>query len=301
MAQKPFVQECLSTLTRLCGDDELSSQVAEHGMHVLMAAVNKHSSDPEFLTDAFRLLGHLAFVETNLRIIVQHNGIQAIVNAICSHPDSKPLMVRSIQTLDNIAMANQENAAIVIQEGGRELIEEIMKAYDDDEDIQRHGKSAILSMSALENLSKSAELAAQATRQKKKAMATEAVADPLADHRHMLSAGQVLQVWTKGSPKPCHVLVSSDWRSIVWQDPKNSKKLGAMDLRSVIAVRAGTGSGHKKSMLSRARVDPDCAFSLVGERASLDLEATVRGDALKWVDALTTLLHVFKSKPHLLN
>lgn len=116
----------------------------------------------------------------------------------------------------------------------------------------------------------------------------------------MLSAGQVLQVWTKGSPKPCHVLVSSDWRSVVWQDPKNRKKLGAMDLRSVVAVNTGPGDGHKKRALSRARVDPDCAFSLVGERASLDMEATVKGDAIKWAEALTVLLHVFKSKPHLL-
>jgi hypothetical protein len=61
----------------------------------------------------------------------------------------------------------------------------------------------------------------------------------------MLSAGQVLQVYTKGSPKPCHVLVASDWKSIVWQDPKNGKKIGAMDLRTVSAVHAGVGEGHK--------------------------------------------------------
>jgi hypothetical protein len=118
----------MKTLTRLCADDALSSTIAERGMHIIMAAIDRFDLDPEFLTVAFRLLGHLAFVETNLTVIVQHNGIQRIVRAITSQPDAKNLMVRSIQTLDNIAMANKENAAIVIDEGGKELIETIMES-----------------------------------------------------------------------------------------------------------------------------------------------------------------------------
>jgi hypothetical protein len=55
-----------------------------------------------------------------------------------------------------------------------------MKAYVDDEDIVRHGKSAILSMSALENLSKSAAIAAQAKQRK---VAEEAPKDVLAAYR----------------------------------------------------------------------------------------------------------------------
>ena len=39
---------------------------------------------------------------------------QAIITAIGNHPTSTQLMVRSIQTIDNIAMANQEHAALVI-------------------------------------------------------------------------------------------------------------------------------------------------------------------------------------------
>ena len=47
-------------------------------------------------------------------VIVQHNGIQKVMQAITNHPDNQALMVRCIQTLDNIAMANQEHAKIVI-------------------------------------------------------------------------------------------------------------------------------------------------------------------------------------------
>ena len=61
----------------------------------------------------------------------------------------------------------------------------------------------------------------------------------------MLSAGQVLNVFSSGSAKPYHVLIAPDFRSIVWQDPKNGKKLGAIDLRTVIGIHAGTNDGHK--------------------------------------------------------
>ena len=67
-----------------------------------------------------------------------------------------------------------------MQEGGKAIIEEIMKAYEDDAEIIKHGKSAILSMSALENLSKSAAIAAQA---KSKKVVEEKPKDPLAEFR----------------------------------------------------------------------------------------------------------------------
>lgn len=121
-------------------------QIAERGMGVIMRVIDQYSRDADFLSLCFRLLGHLAFVESNLKIIVQHNGIQvcgrsrwcqgvlsrcdgrlldllpllqAVMKAISDHPDSKLLMVRCIQTIDNIAMANQEHAALVIEVGIR--------------------------------------------------------------------------------------------------------------------------------------------------------------------------------------
>jgi hypothetical protein len=210
-------------------------------------------------------------------------------------------MVRSIQTLDNIAMANKENAAIVIDEGGKELIETIMSTYPDDDDIQRAGKSALLSMSALENLSKSAEITARAAKASRAAGGKKKVeagpVDPLADVRHMLSAGKVMKVWVKGTPTAAHVLVSPDFKSVVWQDVKSQKKLGAMDLRSIIAIRASTGEGHKKGLLSTKTVDPECAFSVVGERASLDLEAMSTKERNGWVDALTRLHTLYRTNP----
>jgi len=301
---KGYVEEVLKTLTRLCADDALSASIAENGMHILTSIIERHADDPELLTAAFRLLGHLAFVESNLTIIVQHNGIVRVMNAITAHPECQPLIVRSIQTLDNIAMANKENAQIVIDEGGKELIETIMSTYSDDDEIQRYGRSALLSMSALENLSKSAEItrraAANLKNTKKEKVVDEKVPDPLAEFRHPLSAGKIMKVWTKGVPKTEHVVVSTDWRSIVWQDILSHKKQGALDLRAVVAIKAGNGEGHKKSFTVAKAADPACTFSIVGERMSLDVEANNPKERQLWVDGLSKLLVVFRTTPHLL-
>lgn len=303
LSQKDYVAEVMKTLTRLCADDSLSMSIASRGMHIIMAVIERFSRDPEFLTVAFRLMGHLAFVESNLTIIVQHNGIQRVIQAISAHPDSQTLMVRCIQTLDNLAMANKENAAIVIDEGGKELIETIKDTYPDSAEIQKAGNSALLSLSALENLSKSAEITAKAARLgnvKKKV--DDAPTDPLHEYRALLKAGKVLKVWSKGSTTAAHVLCSPDFRSIVWQEVKPpQKKLGAVDLRTVTGVREGTNDGHKKGLLSTAKpVDPDCAFTVLTERGSLDLEANNVKEKGTWVAAITLLLKLFRENPQAL-
>lgn len=304
VTQKEYVVEVLKTLTRLCSDDQLSSSVASRGMHIIMGAIDRYNRDPDFLSVAFRLLGHLAFVESNLTVIVQHNGIQKVIQAISSHPDSQGLMVRCIQTLDNIAMANKENAAIVIDEGGKELIDTIKETYLDNAEIQKAGDSALLSLSALENLSKSAEITAKAARlgATKKKTVDEGPKDPLQEYRALLKAGKVLKVWTKGSSQASHVLCSPDFRSIVWQEIKPpQKKLGAIDLRTVTGVRAGTNDGHKKGMLSTSKaVEADCAFTVLTDRGSLDLEANNFKDAENWVKAISLLLKVFRENPQAL-
>ena len=303
MANKDFVAESIKTMTRLCADDTLSKAIAMDGMGLLLQAVDRYD-EPGFLTIAFRLVGHLAFVESNLTIIVQHNGIQRVISAISAFPDHLALMVRCIQTLDNIAMANKENAAIVIDEGGMELIETIKDTYPDSEEIQKAGNSALLSLKALENLAKSADITAKAARMgklqgNKSAIDAVPAKDGLSDHRGLLKSGKVLKVWSKGSSVAAHVLVSADWRSVVWQEIKPpQKKLGAVDLRTIQGVKAGTGEGHKKGMLSMsAAADPDCCLSITHDRGSLDLEAGSAKEKDNWVKALQALLQMYKTDP----
>ena len=141
--------QVIDTLAVLSSNDTLSTQIAESGMHLIMQSADTFKDDPNFLTEVFKLLGHLAFVVGNLKIIVQYGGIALIVNSICTHPESRLLMMRSIQTLENIAMASDEHAQIVISEGGKECIVEVKSAYGDDEEICEKADAALISLTTV--------------------------------------------------------------------------------------------------------------------------------------------------------
>ena len=159
-----FCRQTMVALTRLCTEHDLATTVCTAGMHIIMATIAHYEIDSKVLSVAFKLLGHLAFEASNLKAIVQHGGIQKIIRAITMHPDYRPLMVSAIQTLDNISSGSTENASIVIDEGGKELIQVIMESHADAAEIQRYGKSALLSISALEGLTRSAQITAKAAR-----------------------------------------------------------------------------------------------------------------------------------------
>lgn len=295
---RTYVIEAMATLLNLCGNDALSRKIAESGMHIIISLMDQYEEDTDFLSGAFRLLGHLAFLESNLAIIVQHNGVPCIIRAITLHPDSRNLMVRAIQTIDNIAMKNREYAGIVVEEGGKELIETILATYSGDEEMRRHGKSALLAISSLEGLTKSAEITAKAAKARKQNDDKRAV-DPLGEFRNVLAAGKVLKVWTKGSSVNAHVLAAADFKSIVWQDVGSQRKLGALELKAVLAVKKGCGDGHKKGMLSLMgkAADEDLAFSVIGDRNSLDLEAKSSKERETWFNAFEKLLAVYRTNP----
>jgi hypothetical protein len=303
VTNKEYVGEVLKTLIRLSVDDVLSQQIANDGMHIIMQICDRFG-DPDFLSIAFRLLGHLAFVETNLTIIVQHNGIQKIIGAISSFPDNQPLMVRCIQTLDNISMANKENASIVIDEGGKELIEAIMETYPDNDEIQKTGSSALLSLQALENMKNSADLAFKNNKTQGFGKGFEpSKRDPLSDYRNVLKAGKVLRVWTKGAATAAHVLMAADFKSVTWQEIKPpQRKIGAVDLREIREIKDGMSIGHNKGLIATGKpCDPECAFSIVSQRLSLDLECNTPKEKDLMISAFSALLKVFRENPTTLN
>jgi len=293
-----FCREAFRTITRLCTDKGTSILIASTSMHVIMGTIKQQDEDEKFLDVAFKTLGAIAHEPSNLKAIVNHEGIQRIITAITMHPDYAPLMKSAIQSLDNIAMASQDNASIVIEEGGKELLEMVMESHKDNADIQRYGKSALLTMSALEGLSRSKNITERAARSKARGGA-EVKEDPLGEFRHVLSAGKVMKLWNSGSSRAVHVLASADFRSIVWQEVGSTKKLGALELRAVVLVRAGIESkGFKRGFMSlEAAAKVEHCFSVVGDHSNVDLEAGNVKEREKWVAAFTKLHEVFKTNP----
>eukprot|EP01029_Cantina_marsupialis_P003806 TRINITY_DN1382_c0_g4_i1.p1 TRINITY_DN1382_c0_g4~~TRINITY_DN1382_c0_g4_i1.p1 ORF type:complete len:2462 (-),score=857.02 TRINITY_DN1382_c0_g4_i1:404-7789(-) len=294
-----FTMEVFNTLTRMCVDEELSMAIAEHGMSSLIGAMRRNTANPDFLAHTFILIGHLAFVEENLKNIIQSDGITLIIDAITEHPDSRELMVRSIQTLDNIAMASKEYANIVIENDGKALIKEIMEAYDDDDEIQHHGNSALLSMTALESLSQTEKMMEKS--KKRKALqifeAASAAVDPLDEFRALLKAGVDLKRWHKsfkGYNKEINMVISSSWKEFMI----DGEVLAIRDLN-----RFGLGStGFPKKKFSSKKAIPGSSLIVYTNSQSifegaLMLEFCSESERGRWLNAFEKLKEVYHEDP----
>jgi len=284
MAHRPLVMEMLSFFTRMTQNKLASEAIATKGMHLLLKAINGRATDADFLTRAFILLGHLAFHDPNLKIIAQYGGVALIIDAICNHPEAREMLSRAVQTLDNIAMASQEHAKIVMNAGGVDAIKAVMDAYADDGELVKVCKAALISMTALETR------AAKPRRDflNKETDGYTIGEDPLIDHRNLLKAGSLLTEWSNGGPNIKHVCISPDFTNLVWKDPKKSGKQQTMALRDIRLIRDAAGDGHHKL---KKKADPAKAFSVVGRAMTLDFEAPTAAEHKAWVAALGALLH----------
>lgn len=157
LREQEVVHPILTIVTRMATLEAHSATIAEQGTRAVMEVIRQYSDAPDMLNLAFQLVGHLAFLQENLKDIVQHGGVAVIINAILSHPEDQDLMKQCIHTLDNIAMASKEYAAIVISEGGRMCIKELMHAYHDDAEIKGAAESALLTIDVLESARKEEE------------------------------------------------------------------------------------------------------------------------------------------------
>jgi hypothetical protein len=285
-----FMNCATDILTRLSVDDELSSEIATKGMHVLAKVARANFDQTELLEVTFQLVAQLAFIAENLLAIVQHGGVELIFDAIEKHIGEERLMVRSIEVLDHISMAEDaEYAAIVAEAKGKEYIEEIMHMYEDNEKIQQVAGRALVTMTANQSLAARLEIDEAAI------MANaEMTEDPLKDYRSMFASGTVVEEWQNGKPAGRIVFIPENMQSIVLKDTKkNTKKGRMMPLKSVAHVEMGLGKGHKKRMMGK-KAREDCAFNIVGQHQEvISLTCSQPSDTERWVTALQKLLDVY--------
>eukprot|EP01029_Cantina_marsupialis_P003805 TRINITY_DN1382_c0_g3_i1.p1 TRINITY_DN1382_c0_g3~~TRINITY_DN1382_c0_g3_i1.p1 ORF type:complete len:2670 (-),score=895.52 TRINITY_DN1382_c0_g3_i1:394-8403(-) len=297
----PFITEVFNTLTRMCVDEELSLTIAANGVSTLFGAMRKYSDNPEFLAEAFILIGHLAFLEDNLRSIIQCDGIALIMESITEHPDCHKLMVRSIQTLDNIAMASKEYANIVIESNGKEIIQEIMDAYEGDPEIDHHGGSALLSLTAIESLAETDKIMEKNTKRRALKIFEEeqdkVIKDALSEYRVLLKSGVDVKQWhkkIKGLNQPLNITVASSWKAFI---------IGENQLRvaEIQEILEGSSLFPKKKFSSKKAI-PGNSFTIktvsdVIFDGALHIECSSAAERNIWMKALQTMTDVYSDNP----
>ncbi|KAH9258873.1 hypothetical protein BASA81_002937 [Batrachochytrium salamandrivorans] len=287
---RPLCMEIMFLLIRMTQEQEPSELIASQGMHLLLKCIHGRASDADFLTRAFILLGHLAFQEANLKIIAQYGGVGLILTAICDHAESRDLLIRSVQTLDNIAMASAEHAKVVIAEGGMDTIKVVMEAYADDSELVQVCKSAIMSMTALE------QTKAKPRRGifDKEEIGYAQGEDPLKDHRNLLRAGSILTETSNGGPHTRHMCISPDFSQLQWKDAKKNGRVYSMPLRDIRLVR---DTGLEEANSKKKKPELLRSFSIVGRATTLDLIAPTDLEHKAWVAAMTAVLYCVRRDP----
>jgi hypothetical protein len=116
-----IITASVNVLSRLSTNDTLSELIAERGCRQLMELIPTFIDDSEVVALVFSLLGQLAFIKSNLKSIVQYGGIRILLDTMEVCGDDETLLISAIRTLDNIIIADEEYANIVIEKGTCDL------------------------------------------------------------------------------------------------------------------------------------------------------------------------------------
>ena len=296
MQSKDLIRACLFILIPLCTfNEDISKEVAQTGMRIILKAITTYRDDTEVLIPAFKLIGHLAFTKDNLKIIVQFGGIGLLIDAVLTHPEEFDMVKQSIKTLDNVAMASPEHSKIVQEAGGSKTIEEVMKAYEGSghEDLLNTCKGALLSMTELEK-----HPARPKFMYNQRHEMNDPNVDPLQKFRNTLLTGTVMGVFkgTKKSEK--HFRVSKDWVNLQWKDPKTGAKKKTNDkvkLKDIAAVHLGQRDFNDKQ---KKKSKPKNCFSIVtSANEKICIEANTTQDQQLWIAALEAVIETAAHNP----
>merc|ERR1719272_2025486 len=303
-----LTEKVIETLIRLSADDLCSEAMSEEGMFMFCGLIDQWSDhvrldedgeeddeEPSMLETILALLGHLAFVTSNLRKLVQFDGVKKIVACIKKHSEDIDVMIKAVQTLDNIAMANGEYATIVIDEGGKDMIMGLVTQHEADEDAEElvdACKSALLSLEALQRVKKSqgatgghkkmgfAGSNSSATESKVGSSAhddqieADRLKAKLAEHKNTLLSGKVVQVQQdRGGKKKMHIQCSRDFKTFIFKEMKKTK------------LKPGQGQFYIECVQAVRSID------IITSDAKL---------ADMWVDALETLVTISRKYRFLL-
>jgi len=315
-----LVKYVIAALNRLCTSDEVSHIVAEQGMHVFMKAVQANLDDTALLSLIFELFGQLAFVKENIKLIVQHGGIKIFLQMMGVYGDDEELMCQTLNTLDNVASADEEYAAILIEKRGEEQIKEVLAQHAGCERVQMAGDSTLLSMTAMSKMKEQegskvgrgalfARLGdvvdiEKGSKDKVKAMEECPDGDPLVEYRNLLRSGAVLTVYEAGSKHGKHIFVASDWQSIWVKDTSSKTKVAKrLYLSKLKNINPGYGIGHFKKNSQKTKADKDRSLFIDSllENSKISCECPSVEERDEWVSALRLLLKTARQWPQKLN
>lgn len=173
------------------------------------------------------------------QVLVQQGGVKAVLDAITLYASEPDFLVNAVRTLDNIVSADDEYAALVMEKGGKQAVERAKLAHSGHPDLVEAASSCLLAMNTMARMKDRegtkvnrgalfARLGGLVESQPVAASASLALkepdGDPLAQHRNVLSTGQVIQEFIAGNSITKIFCVSPEWDALILRSADINKR-----------------------------------------------------------------------------
>uniref|UniRef100_A0A7S3K4K4 WW domain-containing protein n=1 Tax=Aureoumbra lagunensis TaxID=44058 RepID=A0A7S3K4K4_9STRA len=317
-----IIKFILITLIRLAADDDLSQKISRDGMPYIMRATANFIEDAEVLSLIFELLGQLAYVKQNLKALVGAGGIRVLLDTLDTFDDSPELIIKTVNTLDNLVSADVEYASVVLERDGEGLLKQCQNKWQNDSGVVRAIDTALLSIRTMiaqkekQRTNRAALFARlgedhmdvnklKTEKLRNRTEDEEPEDDPIKKYRDMLVSGIVLSQWDKGKAINRKLCINADWNALLTRDTQRGSAIQArFPLKSIREIIPGYGTGHQvKSIMSKKAkptVKEDTCFLLKGLKDDELICFATKSpqDATRIIDALKITLNVFSKWPH---
>jgi len=291
----------------LSRDEQNAVSMSELAMNALKASITLHMNEAKFLCFCFSFCSNLC-VHSEATVSVLSTGlVRTTIECLHRHKGVPELLLRALRALENICFSTKEVKDHLRMEGIEEAMARVTADNSTHDDVRRACKAVLDALNRTDlNLDyiplKPIKLNIETNTAKKIFGDAEKknldVAELPQAVKNMLLAGALLMKHSNtANPRPRHVYITSDFKFLVWKDPKKplhpDNKMKVFKIRTVEVGRCTPQLQRKQ--WGKFNAKEECAFAVLGRDRTVDLEASNETERDKWVDALMMLVSYRKA------
>jgi len=149
-----LLESAVCVLCNLCqGNDTNKDEIAKAGgCQAIVDTILNNFDALDLLITCFRTLGNIAYNKPNISTIIKSGGVQGIVAGMAVHSDQLDVIDVAIRVLTNLAAdPDDENMAIMAQEGAVQAVVEAVITYVKHPDLEAAALGCLVNLSRVKS------------------------------------------------------------------------------------------------------------------------------------------------------
>jgi hypothetical protein len=295
-----LVPAILKGLGGMSRDKGTALKISGMALQQVSEVFRRHNQNKPVVATALMFLVNLCFHKECAEKIRDCDVLDAILIILNTHKTEAPILTRGCKALHNMAVSSPTNQEFMKKAAVMQAMKQIQSQNPGKEDVKGEAQRVI---DALERMDiPDLTFTDMRPRTDKKKSAAEifgrekkrVVKKLPADIRNFLQQGALLQKHSKtAKPRPRHVYVDNELKYLIWKDPKEKlldprNKMKLYKIKQIEEGRATPQLQRKK--FGKYLAKEECAFAIIGQERTVDLEATNEASRKQWVNALEILV-----------